>query len=190
MDVPGAKGESARSGRRSRVVLTPRRWRQACGTISQVTGARKPDSPGRARRKPLKPIAQETPGCPAKPVVTESRVLFYFRTRGCGCGLTPGVSCALLRRKIFAKPGRKCAPRGCGYMSRRHCEERSDEAIHTSVFAGKWIASLAMTVTGVRGCLTIESKAEAIQLHRPLLDRFACARDDSASEFPQATSTT
>jgi hypothetical protein len=29
---------------------------------------------------------------------------------------------------------------GCGYFN-RHCEERSDEAIHAS-FAARWIASL------------------------------------------------
>jgi hypothetical protein len=52
-------------------------------------GDNKARSPGRARRKPLKPIAQEAPGDPAKPVVTKARVLSYFRTRGYGCGRHP-----------------------------------------------------------------------------------------------------
>src|SRR5579872_6999929 len=49
----------ARGGRRSRVVLTPRRWRQVCGDIPQAMVAKKPGSPGRARRKPLKPLRGE-----------------------------------------------------------------------------------------------------------------------------------
>src|SRR6266850_5697415 len=60
------------SVRRSRVVLTPRRWRQVRGVASaqpgldktypQVMVANKPGSPGRARRKPLKPLRAGMPG--------------------------------------------------------------------------------------------------------------------------------
>ena len=55
-------------GRRSRVVLTPRRWRQVCGmAMSALTGPtrragegdKQARSPGRARRKPLKPLRGE-----------------------------------------------------------------------------------------------------------------------------------
>src|SRR5882724_10466435 len=48
-------------GRRSRVVLTPRRWRQVfAGSISgESDGGNKARSPGRARRKPLKPLRRE-----------------------------------------------------------------------------------------------------------------------------------
>src|SRR5467141_214169 len=62
------------SVRRSRVVLTPRRWRQVRGvksaqpgldkTYPQVMVANKPGSPGRARRKPLKPLRAGMPGIP------------------------------------------------------------------------------------------------------------------------------
>src|SRR5581483_9478859 len=39
--------------RSSRVVLSPRRWGQALSMmIDKVTGANKPDTPGRARSKP------------------------------------------------------------------------------------------------------------------------------------------
>ena len=51
--------ERCRGGRRSRVVLTPRRWCQARGDDPRATGARKPGSLGRARRKPLKPSCGE-----------------------------------------------------------------------------------------------------------------------------------
>ena len=46
-------------GRRSRVVLTPRRWRQVLRRDPQGDGGKKARSPGRARRKPLKPSRGE-----------------------------------------------------------------------------------------------------------------------------------
>jgi hypothetical protein len=46
VDAGGAFDESAACGRRSRVVLTPRRWRQACGFNSQATVTTKPDHRG------------------------------------------------------------------------------------------------------------------------------------------------
>jgi hypothetical protein len=46
-------------GRRSRVVLTPRRWRQASQKYLRGDGDKKARSPGRARRKPLKPLRRE-----------------------------------------------------------------------------------------------------------------------------------
>src|SRR6202011_5714549 len=51
-------------GRRSRVVLTPRRWRQVGDDASHHAGdgGKKARSPGRARRKPLKPLRREGRG--------------------------------------------------------------------------------------------------------------------------------
>jgi hypothetical protein len=46
-------------GRRSRVVLTPRRWRQVSRINSRGDGGKKARSPGRARRKPLQPLRRE-----------------------------------------------------------------------------------------------------------------------------------
>ena len=54
-------------GRRSRVVLTPRRWRQVGGGSSAGDGDNKARSPGRARRKPLKPLRAGMPGEPVYP---------------------------------------------------------------------------------------------------------------------------
>jgi hypothetical protein len=53
--------ERRHRGRRSRVVLTPRRWRQLGDDAAHRTGDgdKKPGSPGRARRKPLKPLRGE-----------------------------------------------------------------------------------------------------------------------------------
>src|SRR3981189_1314438 len=61
----GAFDEWRLSGRRSRVVLTPRRWRQGGGGNSADDGGKKARSPGRARRKPLKPLRRE---CRVNPV--------------------------------------------------------------------------------------------------------------------------
>ena len=57
------------SGRRSRVVLTPRRWRQALRKYPLGDGGKKARSPGRARSKPLKPFARGKPDDTAVPVV-------------------------------------------------------------------------------------------------------------------------
>jgi hypothetical protein len=63
-----AQDGRGRSGRRSRVVLTPRRWRQLgddCFGNRAGDGDKKPGSPGRARRKPLKPLRREGRAFPA-----------------------------------------------------------------------------------------------------------------------------
>jgi hypothetical protein len=65
-------------GRRSRVVLTPRRWRQVreIGDVGPSgptrrdhagDGDKKARSPGRAQRKPLKPLRAGMPGEPVYP---------------------------------------------------------------------------------------------------------------------------
>src|SRR6267378_4457826 len=87
------------SVRRSRVVLTPRRWRQVCGVASaqpgldktypQVMVANKPGSPGRARRKPLKPLRAGMPGDSGVLVVTRVRSTNTKCTRGRGCNGHP-----------------------------------------------------------------------------------------------------
>src|SRR3984957_17374761 len=69
-------------GRRRRVVLTPRRWRQVGGRDFTDDGGKKARSPGRARNKPQNHRAGNA-GCSGVPVVTNSCV-FYLCTRGCG----------------------------------------------------------------------------------------------------------
>src|SRR5438034_8183552 len=75
--------EGCCSVRRSRVVLTPRRWRQVRGwqvgptgrglAISADDGGKQARSPGRARRKPLKPLRAGMPGDSGVLVVTRVR---------------------------------------------------------------------------------------------------------------------
>jgi hypothetical protein len=107
--------------RRSRVVLTPRRWRQVRGvksaqpgldkTYPQATVAKEPGHRG-ARRKPLKPLRAGTSG--------DSGVLVYScastnakRTRGCGCHGHPAFPTPSVSRAecFWQNPGR-VAPRG------------------------------------------------------------------------------
>jgi hypothetical protein len=66
-------------GRRSRVVLTPRRRRQVGGSNSAGDGDKQARSPGRARRKPLKPSRAGMPGDPGATVVTNARVFYTPR---------------------------------------------------------------------------------------------------------------
>jgi hypothetical protein len=63
MDADGADNERRRGGRRSRVVLTPRRWRQAGESDFTGDGGNKARSPGSAE-EPVKTIAQGRPGVP------------------------------------------------------------------------------------------------------------------------------
>jgi len=69
----------AGSGRRSRVVLTPRRRRQVSQKCLRGDGDKKARSPGRARNKLLKPLRAGMPGDPGATVVTNARA--YYSTR-------------------------------------------------------------------------------------------------------------
>ena len=91
-------------GRRSRVVLTPRRWRQVGGSDSAGDSGKQARSLGRARRKPLKPLRAGMPGVCGVLVVTNARV--YYTTRGCGCAGTRHSPRPLSGRRIYAQPGR------------------------------------------------------------------------------------
>jgi hypothetical protein len=83
-------------------------------------GDKKSRSPERARRKPLKPFAQEKPECFGGPVVTNS-CAFLLCTRGCGCAKHPAfpapsvfeghASCAT--RANLAAGMRTCALENC-----------------------------------------------------------------------------
>jgi len=66
-------------------------------TISRATGANKPGTPGRARRKPLKPFACGNAGCSRWTCSDYARVLFSTCTRGCGCIARPAFPTPSLR---------------------------------------------------------------------------------------------
>jgi len=61
MDADAPETNGAESGRRSRVVLTPRRWRQACAKKRRRRWQKSPVT-GESTKETVKTIAQETPG--------------------------------------------------------------------------------------------------------------------------------
>ena len=70
------------------MVLIPRRWYQALKklTLLMGDGDNKARSPGRARRKPLKPAARGMPGETGVTVVTMLVCLFHFAYEAAGAG--------------------------------------------------------------------------------------------------------
>ena len=136
MDAGALKDERRMRGRRSRVVLTPRRRRQVDGGNSVGDGDNQARSPGRARRKPLKPLRAGMPGDSGATVVTTLVWFYFYPTRGCGCMGTRHsprplyfwASGSSTTRALSAPRDRE----NVSEFARRHCEERSDEAIHSS----------------------------------------------------------
>jgi hypothetical protein len=98
----------------SRVVLTPRRWRQVRGglvgptgrrqTISADDGGKRARSPRRARRKPLKPLRAGMPGDSGVLVVTRVRSTNTKCTRDRGCIRHPAFPTPLFGARDKCKP--------------------------------------------------------------------------------------
>jgi len=118
--------------RRSRVVLTPRRWRQvggnalqrACDDASHHTGddashrtgdgGKKARSPRRARSRPLKPLRREGRTDPPTPVVTS--VCFHFLHTDRGCSGHPAFPAPSMFRRAMSITRARSAPRGCAFV--------------------------------------------------------------------------
>jgi hypothetical protein len=92
MDAVAHKTNAAIRGRRSRVVLTPRRWRQVGGIFRWRRWQQSPVT-GESTKETVKTIVQGMPAEPGEPVVT-TRVLFTLHTR-LRVHRTPGIPCAL-----------------------------------------------------------------------------------------------
>jgi hypothetical protein len=111
-------------------------------------------------KETVKTIAQGMPGVSGVTVVTTLVCFFHFARETAGAlrarhSLRPLISRG---RDVKAKLAR-IARRERGRIFCRHCEKRSDEAIHSCFLAALWIASLAlaMTVSKPLGCLKFES---------------------------------
>src|SRR6266436_7221864 len=158
-------------GRRSRVVLTPRRWCQVGGGNSACDGVNKPIT-GESTKETVKPLRGECRVISGVTVVTTLVCFVLFRTRGCGCIGHPAFPApSEFQGGWFLQKLGRIAPRDRGRMlvviarseatkqstlslrgemdcfaslamkreARRdraavfcrHCEERSDEAIHS-----------------------------------------------------------
>jgi hypothetical protein len=117
-------------GRRSRVVLTPRRRRQVSGVlvgptgleqgISADDGDKNARSPGRARNKPLKPLRAGMPGDSGVPVAS-TPVLSTFAQGAAGAAGTRHSPRPPWGREINLNLGR-IAPRDREAAFERHCE--------------------------------------------------------------------
>ena len=105
----------ARSGRRSRVVLTPRPWRQVGASYRAADGGKQRRSPGRARIS-RKTIARGKPGC-----------------LGCTCQIRvrPSLPLHTVLRAQSA-PGFPCAL--CGSEGQRDCRTRADRVAGTTAY--------------------------------------------------------
>src|SRR3981081_3793923 len=139
--------------RRSRVVLTPRRWRQVRGvasaqpgldkTISAGDGGKRARSPGRARHKLLKPLRAGTSGDSGVLVVT--RVLStttsaHEAAGAAGTRRSPRPQRAEDKATARAhRVARRKVAFGISMPSLRGAERRSNPFF---LYAARWIASL------------------------------------------------
>src|ERR1700738_42286 len=99
-----------------RVVLTPRRWCQVGGSNSADDGGKRARSPGRARRKPLKPLRGECRAFSGVTVVTNARVYYPPRAAAGASGarhsLLPSwgsTAPSIFEGGIFQQNSRACA---------------------------------------------------------------------------------
>jgi hypothetical protein len=87
----GLQTNALARGRRSRVVLTPRRWRQVWRSDPRDDGGKRARSPGRARSKPLKPLRAGMPGDPGATVVTNSCAFYTAHEAAGATGTRPSL---------------------------------------------------------------------------------------------------
>jgi len=109
VDAIVSRGERHQSGRRSRVVLMPRRRHQVGDDASHRAGDgdKKARSPGRSRSSPLKPLRRECRLNPSGPVVA-TLVCFLFSHARLRVQRASGIPCALFspEGQINARLGR------------------------------------------------------------------------------------
>jgi hypothetical protein len=169
--------ECVACGRRSRVVLTPRRWCQVSGSNSTDDGGKKARSPGRARRKPLKPLRREGRNASAE-TVCSCAFCMHFCTRDRGCSAHPAFPAPSLFRGS-----------GISGKARTHCAARMRSHILSSLRAKRsnpWLskvsvdcfAPLAMTLVG---CLKIESELSSLRTQGPITTGSWVVRKSSSS---------
>jgi hypothetical protein len=200
VDARCAQDEGADCGRRRRVVLTPRRWSQVGGSNSADDGGKRAPAHRSGDRGEhaisVKTIAQGRPDQFGEPVVTCSCALSLSHAR-LRVHWAPGFPAPseLQRAGFDSKTRAQSAARmrmhvlnRCltfeSEVSPRHCEERSDEAIHFSA-SGEMdcFASLAMTLRKP----PLDSVSYLIVIASPLRSAFAISptwRPDNSSTAP------
>jgi hypothetical protein len=120
--LPARRRTMQARGRRSRVVLTPRRWRQVLrrrarpnraklAVNPQGDGGKKARSPGRARYKPLKPLRAGMPGESGCNRGEFARVLLTLLHARLRVRRAPGIPHALLWARFSSTTSGAHAPR-------------------------------------------------------------------------------
>jgi len=132
VDAGSAFDEWRWRGRRSRVVLTPRRWRQVCGDCRRRWWQKSPVTK-ESTKETVKTIARGMPGVSGVTVVTTLVCSFYFACEAAGALSARHSLRPLFRANDLYNSDALRRGKG-GRLSRRHREERSDEAIHSSLW--------------------------------------------------------
>ena len=83
------------------MVLTPRRWRQVRGKIPRNDGGKRARSPGRARRKPLKPLRGECRAISGVTVVTNACAFYTTHAAAARTGRPAFPAPSDFRERIF-----------------------------------------------------------------------------------------
>jgi hypothetical protein len=146
---------ACRCVRRSRVVLTPRRWRQVLEglTLLGSDGDKKARSPGRARRKPLKPLRRECRTASAEPVCSCAFFDAHFAHETAGAACTRhSLRPLLLGRMIFRPRADRAARSRIHATSLRGAKRRSNPVLSCGLL--DCFAALAMTVNSIFAHLT------------------------------------
>src|SRR4051794_38850261 len=117
------KTNDAGCGRRSRVVLTPRRWRQARQAIDERRWQKSPVT-GESTKEAVKTIARGRPGEPGEPVVTNSSCFIYFAREAAGASSTRLSLRPLFRGRSKYTTRALIAPRDRGRVFVRLFENR------------------------------------------------------------------
>ena len=99
MAADAARDERGGGGRRSRVVLIPRRWDQVSRAIPRSDGGYRARTPGRARIS-RKPIAQGVPVVPAALLSLACAECTAFCTQGSRVRPASGIPCALFAEGV------------------------------------------------------------------------------------------
>jgi hypothetical protein len=127
-------------------------------------GGKTNSSPGRARHKPSTHCAGNAGVFPTVPVCS-CALRYHFLHTGPRVRRAPGIPCSLSGggRKSSSKPRAHRVARTRNRIN-RHCEERSDQAIHTSASGDMdYFAALAMAVVVLRTTLVPLTPEEAAQ---------------------------
>src|ERR1700688_3388387 len=110
----------------------PRRWHQVGGSVSAGDGGKKARSPGRARRKPLKPLRGECRAFSGVTVVTNARVYYTPRAAAGASGARDSLRPRIGEGGSFTAKLARSTRRDREFVSRRHCERKRSNPLFAS----------------------------------------------------------